>query len=518
MAQASIVTVSPSAEKWVLAATILASGMAFIDGSALNVALPALQADLGVTGSQLLWVVNAYALFLSSLIMVGGALGDHYGRKRIFMAGILVFTGASLVCGLSSSIETLIAARAVQGIGGAMMIPGSLAIITASFGEERRGRAIGTWSMFSTLTFMMGPVVGGWLAGQGLWRLVFFINLPLAVVAVAALLLHVPESRDENAPKRLDFPGALLATLGLAGITYGFIEAPDAGFGEPRILLSLGIGAAALAAFVVVEARSPHPMIPLRLFRSRTFSGANLLTLFLYAAMGIAPFFLVLNAVQIQGYPEAAAGFVMIPFGILLTVMSRWAGGLTDRVGARLPLTVGPAIAGTGFLLLALPGLTNGPQDYWLSYFPGVVAMGIGMGITVAPLSTAVMGSAPPGSSGTASGINNAVARTAGVLAVAILGSVALVMFGQSLDNRTRDLPLSDAARLELRAEARSLAAAQPPAVLTDALALEVQTAIRWSFVDAFRLVVVIAGALGWLGALLAALTIERKGGNSGGV
>jgi EmrB/QacA subfamily drug resistance transporter len=518
MAQASIVTVSPSAKKWVLAATILASGMAFIDGSALNVALPALQADLGVTGSQLLWVINAYALFLSSLIMVGGALGDHYGRKRIFMVGILVFTGASLVCGLSSSIETLIAARVIQGAGGAMMVPGSLAIITASFGEERRGRAIGTWSMFSTLTFMMGPVVGGWLAGQGLWRLVFFINLPLAVVAVAALLLHVPESRDENVPKRLDFPGALLATLGLAGLTYGFIEAPDAGFNDPRILLALGMGAAALAAFVVVEARSPHPMIPLRLFRSRTFSGANLLTLFLYAALSAAPFFLVLNAVQIQGYSEEAAGFIMLPFAILLTAMSRWAGGLADRVGPRLPLVVGPAITGTGFLLLALPGLTNGPQDYWLSYFPGVVAMGIGIGITVAPLSTAVMGSAPPGSSGTASGINNAVARTAGVLAIAILGAVSLVMFGQSLDNRTRDLPLSDAARLELRAEARNLAAAQPPAVLTDALALEVQAAIRWSFVDTFRLAAVICALLGWLGALLAALTIERKGGNSGGV
>lgn len=518
MAQASIVTVPARSEKWVLTATILASGMAFVDVTALNVALPALQANLGVTGAQLLWVVNAYALFLSSLIMVGGALGDHYGRKRIFMAGILVFTGASLVCGLSSGIETLIAARAVQGIGGAMMVPGSLAIITASFGPERRGRAIGTWSMFSTLTTMMGPVLGGWLAGQGLWRLVFFINLPLAVGALTALVLRVPESRDENAPKRLDFPGALLATLGLAGITYGFIEAPDAGFGEPRILLALGVGAAALAAFVVVEARSPHPMVPLRLFRSRTFSGANLLTLFLYAAMGVAPFFLVLNVVQIQGYPETAAGFVMIPFGILLMMMSRWAGGLTDRVGARLPLTVGPAIAGTGFLLLALPGLTNGPQDYWASYFPAVVTMGVGMGITVAPLSTAVMGSAPPGSSGTASGINNAVARTAGVLAVAILGSVALVTFGQSLENRTRDLPLSDAARLELRAEAGSLAAAQPPVALTDALALEVQTAIRWSFVDAFRLVVVIAGALGWLGALLAALTVERKGGNSGRV
>lgn len=497
-------------ERWVLLSTILASSMAFIDMTALNVALPAIQRDLGIEGSQLLWIVNAYALFLSALILVGGSLGDHYGRKRIFRIGILIFSAASILCGVAPNVETLIGARALQGVGGALLVPGSLAIITASFDAARRGRAIGTWSTFTTLTTILGPVIGGWLAGQGLWRAVFFINVPLALIALAALI-RVPESKDAHAPAQLDYPGALLATLGLAGLTYGFIEAANYGLGDPRIFLSLGGGVIAIALFMIVEARSAHPMVPLRLFRSRTFSGTNALTLFLYAALSGALFFLPLNLIQIQGYPEQVAGFANLPFAILLTLLSRWAGGLIDRVGARLPLIVGPLITGAGFFLFTLTGMTGGPDAYWTSYFPPLVVLGIGMGVTVAPLTTAVMGSAPEESSGTASGINNAIARTAGVLAVAILGGLALFSFTARLDERTSALEMPQEVRSQLQAQASNLAETAPPEALPPEMRAQVAEAIDLAFIDTFRLIFAIAAVLAWISAGLAATLVEAR-------
>ncbi|MBZ0284678.1 MAG: MFS transporter [Anaerolineae bacterium] len=498
-------------ERWVLIASVLASSMAFIDSTALNVALPTLQTEFNMGGSQLLWVVNAYALFLSALILVGGSLGDHYGRKRVFMAGISLFAVASMACGLAPNVAILIAARAVQGIGGALMVPGSLAILSASVAPERRGTAIGTWSTFSTLTTLLGPLLGGWLAGQGLWRVVFFVNLPLAVMALYILNRYVPENRDETMSPRLDYPGAFLATIGLAGLTYGFIEAPNFGFGDPRILLALVGGVVALIVFIVLEARSDHPMVPLRLFRSPTFSGANALTLFLYAALSASPFFLSLNLIQVQGYAPDKAGLVLLPFGILLALISRRAGKLADKIGPRPLLTVGPALAGVGFFMLALPGLTTGPDSYWTTYFPAVILMGIGMGITVAPLTTAVMTSAPAESTGTASGINNAVARTAGVLAIAILGAVALVTFSQSLDAKAENLNLPANALAALRLEAPKLADAAVPAGLDAAAEAGVETAIKQSFVETFNLITVIAAGLAWLSALLAYVMVGRR-------
>jgi EmrB/QacA subfamily drug resistance transporter len=427
------------------------------------------------------------------------------------MIGISIFTLASVACGLAPNADLLILARAVQGVGGALMVPGSLAIISALFSPERRGTAIGTWSMFSTLTTVLGPIIGGWLAGQGLWRAVFLINVPLAVIALYALATHVPETRDEHAPKKLDYPGALLATLGLAGLTYGFIEAPNLGWGDPRILAGLVGGVLALIAFVLVESRSDHPMVPLKLFKSRTFSGTNALTLFLYGALSGVLFFMPLNLIQIQGYPADIAGYTFLPFSLLLIVLSRWAGGLVSRVGARLPLMVGPTIVGIGFILLSLPGITHGPSDYWTTFFPATVAFGIGMGITVAPLTTAVMGSAPQESSGTASGINNAVARTAGVLAIAILGALALTSFSSNLEAHTASLELPAEAWVELREEAAKLAEAQPPEGLSDAQTAEVQTAIQQSFVETFRLIVYIGAALAWLSAIMTAVLIEPR-------
>jgi EmrB/QacA subfamily drug resistance transporter len=506
---ASAADVKTSGGGAVLLATILASSMAGIDSSALDVASAALQADLGLNGSQLLWVVNAYLLFLSALILVGGSLGDRYGRKRVFMIGIGVFTLASLACGLAQDGNFLILARSIQGIGGAMMVPGSLAIISSYFPAGQRGKAIGTWSTFSTLTSLGGPILGGWLAGHGLWRLVFFINVPLALISLYTLITRVPESRDANAPKQLDWLGAALATLGLAGLTYGFLQAPDFGFGDARVFGALAGGVIALALFALVEARSDHPMMPLHLFRSRTFSGTNLLTLFLYAALRVVPFFLILNLIQVQGYPSEMAGLVFLPLTILLTLMSRWAGGLIDRVGARLPLIAGPALAAVGFGLLGLPGLTAGPDQYFVTYFPGILVLGIGMGITVAPLTTAVMGAAPQANSGTASGINNAVARSAAVLGIAIVGALAIGVFSANLDTRTATLSIPDAAKADLRAQGAQLGAAKPPADLSTEQAAAASEAIRLAFVDTFRLIAGIGFVLAALSALMAGLLVE---------
>ena len=322
-----------NSETWVLAAAILASSMAFIDGSALNVALPAIQTSLKASGSQLLWVANSYLLMLAALILVGGTLGDRLGRKRVFAFGIALFTAASCACGLSPSIGFLIASRAVQGLGGALMIPGSLSLIAAGTAPERRGRAIGTWSAVTTLVAVAGPALGGFLSDMGLWRAVFLINLPMGVAALAVLGARVGESRDESITGPIDFAGATLATLGLAGLTYGFLEAPGRGFGELRVIAALAIGLVSCVAFVIVERYREHPMLSLKLFTSRAFSGANALTLFLYGALSAATFFLSLDLVQVQGYSKTQAGLAFLPFALILTLMSRWAGALADRSG-----------------------------------------------------------------------------------------------------------------------------------------------------------------------------------------
>jgi EmrB/QacA subfamily drug resistance transporter len=497
--------------RWVLFGTILASSIANIDSSALNVALPSIQVGLHASGPQLLWVVNSYLLMLAALILIGGSLGDKRGRKRVFMAGIALFLLASLVCGLAPSVEFLIVARLVQGIGGALMIPGSLAIITAYFGADRLGGAIGTWAAAGTIVTIGGPMLGGVLANAGLWRAIFLINLPLGLVALLVLFYKVPESRDTSASGAIDYPGAVLATLGLAGLTYGFIAASDRGLTAPATLIALLGGAVALGAFVVVEMRSPHPMMPLQLFRSRTFSGTNLLTLFLYGALSISTFLLSLNLVQVQGYSQALAGFVFLPFSLLLAGFSRWTGRLVDRYGARPLLIGGPALVGVGFLLLGLVGLSAGPPAYWTTFFPGIVVLGLGMAVTVAPLTTAVMGAVARHYAGTASGINNAVSRTAGVLAIAIVGAVALAGFADALDTRTAALPLAPQVRAALQAQTAQLGATHVPSGLAPDQTAAVATAIKLAFVDMFRVVMFICAGLAWLSSLMAALLVEGR-------
>ena len=498
-------------ERWVLLSTILGSSMAFIDTSALNVALPALQRDLQASGAQLLWIVNAYLLMLAALILLGGSLGDKLGRKKVYMTGIGLFMLASLACGFASTTEFLIGARVVQGIGGAMMIPGSLAIITASIAPVRRSRAIGTWSAATTMVTVAGPVLGGILADAGLWRGVFLLNLPLGLITLLLLYFKVPESRNQESGQ-IDYPGAILATIGLVGLTYGSISLPDLGFSDPRIYGTLSCGIIALVACAIVELSSDHPMLPLYLFKSRTFSVTNLVTLFLYGALSVSTFFLSLNLVQAQGYSQSLAGLADTPFALLLTGLSRWASGLAQRYGLRLLLIVGPSLIGLGFLLMAVVGLTDGPSDYFSTFFPGIVMLGLGMGVTVAPLTIGVMGSVTTDYAGTASGINNAVSRLAGVLAISVVGSLALFAFAGALDVRTQDIALSDEARSLMTASAGQLGQAS---LLTDVASenvYAVETAIKLAFVDTFRVVMLICAGLAWLSAIVAAFLVESRG------
>ncbi|HYV50827.1 MAG TPA: MFS transporter, partial [Dongiaceae bacterium] len=502
-----------SARPWVLVATILGSSMSFIDSTVTNVALPALQRDLGATVVDVQWIVEAYALLFSALLLVGGSLGDRFGRRRTYAVGVLLFTLASVACGMARTVNVLVLARAVQGIGAALLVPGSLALISASFPKNERGRAIGTWSGWSAMTTAVGPVLGGWLIEHLSWRWVFFINVPIAVIVLLIVKWRVPESRDPEAGRRFDVAGTLLVTAGLGGIVYGLIESSRLGWENPRVIAALVGGGMSLVGFILVEVRQASPIMPLYLFRSRGFAGANLLTLLLYGGLGVTFFFLPLDLIQVHHYSATAAGAVMLPFIMIIFVLSRWSGGLVDRFGPRLPLVVGPSIAAIGFGLLAVPGIDG---NYWTTFFPAIVVLGVGMAITVAPLTTTVMNAVGANHTGVASGVNNAVSRLGGLLAIALLSMVMVSIFNAELDRRipSMRLPLNMVGSLD--AERAKLGAALPPPGLSPPLQDGIRTIIAESFVAGFRWVALIAAALALASAGTAAATIRGRGASPG--
>lgn len=500
-------SISESAGKWVLAATILGSSITFIDGTVINVALPVLQAKLQASASQAQWVVESYALTLSALILVGGALGDKYGRRKIFNLGVVIFTIASAVCGAVSEINFLILARAVQGIGAALLVPGSLAIISATFDKKSRAKAIGTWSGFTAIAAGFGPVLGGWLVDNFSWRWIFFINIPLAALVLLISVWKVPETKDDEATGALDWSGAFLATIGLCGAVYALTESNNLGFSNPKVFISLIIGVIAIIIFIFVEKRAENPMMPLALFKSKTFAGANLLTLFLYAALSGILFFLPFNLIQIQKYSAAGAGAALLPFVLTMFFFSRAASGLVDRFGSKLPLVIGPITTGIGFALFSLAPVNS--TNYWTDFFPAIMMMSFGMTLSVAPLTTTVMMAVEERHSGIASGINNAVSRTASLIAIAVFGIVVLTIFNSTLDRKIQTLPTD--VQTVLNEQRFKLAEAALPENYDAQNKNNAKQIVNESFIAGFRYAAYLAAILAFLSAMCAWLLIKGK-------
>jgi EmrB/QacA subfamily drug resistance transporter len=477
--------------------------MTFIDATVVNVALPALQRELGATITDVQWVIEAYALFLGALILLGGALGDQFGRKRVFLAGVWLFALASIACGLAWSVRVLIIARAVQGVGAAFLVPGSLAIISATFDEAERGRAIGTWSAFSAITTAIGPIAGGWLVDHATWRAAFLINVPLAAIVVGLSMRFMSESRDSSRSARVDWLGAALAVLGLGAIIFALLEWPRRAGHSQAVAAVLVCGVVLLAALVIVERRVPTPMVPLRLLTSRTFTLANLLTLLLYGALAAALWLLPLDLIQVQGYSATAAGAALLPLPVLMFALSRWSGGLVKRVGSRLPLTLGPIVAAAGFMLFARPGIGG---TYWSTFFPAVAVLGLGMAILVAPLTTTAMTAVAVEHAGVASGVNNAVARVAGLVAIAVFGIVLVRHFDIRVNAALDGLDLSGAERAAIHDELPKLAGADVDAAVGLDRRQGVRHAIDESFVSSVRQIMISSAGLACAAAIMGLL------------
>lgn len=490
---------------WVLAAAILASTIAYIDGSVVNVALPAMQRDLGTTLAPMQWVVNAYILCLSALLLIGGAAADQFGRRRMFLVGLVIFAIASVGCGVAPDVTVLIAARAFQGIGAALLIPCSLAIIGAAFEESERGAAIGLWAGFSAIAAGLGPLLGGWLVDHVSWRAIFLINPVLALPTIWVTLRHVPESRDTSAGGALDWHGALLVFAGLGSLVYGLIAAQSLGWRHATVLTTLIAGVLLLALFVRQERRSKAPMMPPDLFRSTTFTGVNLLTLLLYGALAGALFFIPFLVTSAYGMSATAAGALFLPFTLVLGVLSRWSGQLIDRFGARWPLIIGPVIAAGSLALFAFV-ISRG--HYWELFAPMIV-LGLGMAITVAPLTTAVINAVPAQKTGIASGINNAVASVANLLAIAVLGTLAAGAFDRSLDEHVAHTTVTAEERSVIEAARGTFAASSEPIDPAQDQARGARAIIRHSLTEAIARVVLIAAVLALLSAVCSVFMIR---------
>jgi EmrB/QacA subfamily drug resistance transporter len=485
---------------WVLVAAIIGSSMSFVDATAVNVALPVMQRELQASADAMQWVIEAYALFLSALILVGGSLGDVFGRKKCFMLGTVVFASASVACALAPNVALLIAARSVQGIGAALALPESLALISVAYAGDERGRAIGTWSGFSSIMSAAGPLIGGYLTQTESWRWVFIINVPLAVAVLAIAAWHVPESRDEGVDRTIDWSGALLATLGLGALVYGLIRLELPGAGAAAYGAVAG-GVASLVAFVYAQRRARHPMMPPGLFSSRVFTIANVYTFALYLALGGSLYFFPYTLIDVQRYTPTAAGAAFLPLVLLQFGLSRWSGGLVAKIGARTPLVTGAAVAGCAFVAFALPGIGG---TYWTTYFPAVVLLGLGAALFVAPLTTTVFDSSDPALSGLASGTNNAIARTAGLVAIALLGILFTAVFARGFDARLVQAHVAPATRaLADRERGRFAGGTLPPDVpASDRAAVEL--AVRNGYIAGFRAVMLASAGVAFAAAIVA--------------
>ncbi|SDS70112.1 MFS transporter [Bradyrhizobium canariense] len=484
------VALSQRRKRLTLAATILGSSMAFIDGSVVNIALPAIQQALRADAISTQWIVNGYLLLLGALVLVGGSAADLYGRRRIFLVGVALFTMASIACGLSPDIDVLVASRAVQGLGAALLTPASLAMLGATFDEHERSHAIGVWAGVGALTAAAGPVLGGWLVDHVSWRAIFLINVPLAIAAAGLAILFACESHDPQA-KRLDWKGAAAVAIGLAAITWGLGAIPASGFRDVFVLGALGLGAAFLLAFLAIEAYSPeHAMMPLSLYRSRDFSGTNALTLLVYFALGGVLYFLPFGLIRLGGYSATQAGATFLPYALIMGFGSSSSGALSDRFGPRMSLTAGPIITAAGLLWLSFADW-GGP--YWSSVFPPICTLAVGMMMTVSPLTSTVMASVGEAHAGIASGVNNAVARVAGLLAVAALGAVLFASFSHHLAD---------------------MAPAHANEVLNAVLAGQagVTGAATSAFERALRTVMLVAASCAALGGIIGWLTIRQTG------
>lgn len=507
MSDAPLCTVNSTRGKLALTATILASAMVFLDTTVVTIALPKIQGEFGGGFAGLQWIADAYFVTLTAFLLLGGSFGDLFGRRRAFVVGLIGFSIGSVACGAAPTLGVLILARALQGIGGALLVPGSLAIITASFRPDERGRAIGIWAAASGIGAAVGPLFGGALIDALSWRWIFLINLPLAVATLLMTYRAVPESRDETSEKKLDFAGGISAAIGLGGATYALIESPTLGLYDQKVMIAAGLGLVGLITFFIVERRGAHPMVPMSIFRNMTFSGVNAATLFIYFAINAAFFYLILGMQQIHHYSALAAGSAILPITVILLLGSSTVGKISDKVGPRLPMTIGSLICALGLLVAAFRG---GTANYWTSIFPVVMIFGIGLTLIVAPLTTAVLSALEERRAGVASGINNAVARLAGLLAFAILPAISLAPFTTSLKAGLMDLPLTGDQRTAIVAAADAQGGLEPPADISPALRHRVGDVVESAFLDGYTRAMLLAAILVALGGLISFATVRK--------
>lgn len=499
---------APANRKWILVATILGSALAFMDGSVVNVALPTLQANFHATSGGIQWVVQSYALFCAALLLLGGAIGDCYGRRRAYTWGVVLFAIASATCAASISLGQLIAARAVQGVGAALLIPQGLSILSTSFADEERGKAIGTWSAWTSVFAALGPVAGGWLMQVWSWRLIFLLNLPIALVVIL-LIPRIPESRATGQGVALDRLGATLATSSFAALIYALSFAPELGWRSPRVVWLLVAGIGLLAAFLRSQWRRKNAMMPLSLFGIPRFAAANLLTFLLYGALGGALYVIPFYLIQVRRYSPAVAGAVFLPLIALMFVFSARVGALIPRVGERVLLGIGALFAGAGFAALAF---LDGLHGYMLAILPGVLLLGVGMTLAVAPLTTAVMSSVPEGETGVASAVNNALSRLAALVAVSLLALVLAHGFNVSLEARLGVSSVPVAARRQMIASQARLHDVPVPAGLSSQQRIEVASLLDGAFLSGFRSVMLACAMAAWLGAVAVFVLLRRPG------